>query len=49
LEEEHGLARHAMSVYERATHAVLLEERFDVISFFIFIQILISFSYSNIN
>jgi len=31
LEEEYGLARHAMSVYERATNAVLLEERFDVI------------------
>ena len=29
LEEEHGLARHAMSVYERATDAVLPEERFD--------------------
>jgi hypothetical protein len=33
LEEEHGLARHAMSVYERATNAVLPEEKFDVISF----------------
>lgn len=31
LEEEHGLARHAMSVYERATSAVLPEERFEVI------------------
>lgn len=30
LEEEHGLARHAMSVYERATDAVLPEERFEV-------------------
>lgn len=30
LEEEHGLARHAMSVYERATNAVLPEERFEV-------------------
>lgn len=30
LEEEHGLARHAMSVYERATSAVLPEERFEV-------------------
>ncbi|KAF3426468.1 hypothetical protein E2986_04597 [Frieseomelitta varia] len=29
LEEEHGLARHAMSVYERATDAVLPEERFE--------------------
>ena len=30
LEEECGLARHAMSVYERATKAVLPEEQFDV-------------------
>ena len=30
LEEEHGLARHAMSVYERATSAVLPEEQFVV-------------------
>lgn len=30
LEEEHGLARHAMSVYERATTAVLPEQRFEV-------------------
>lgn len=30
LEEEHGLARHAMAVYERATGAVLPEERFEV-------------------
>lgn len=30
LEEEHGLARHAMSVYNRATTAVLHEEQFEV-------------------
>ena len=30
LEEEHGLARHAMTIYERATKAVLLEEQFEV-------------------
>ena len=30
LEEEHGLARHAMAVYDRATKAVLPEEQFEV-------------------
>lgn len=30
LEEEHGLARHAMSVYDRATKAVLPEEQHEV-------------------
>ncbi len=30
LEEEHGLARHAMAVYERATQAVLPEEQYEV-------------------
>ena len=30
LEEEYGLARHAMAVYERATTAVLPEEQFEV-------------------
>jgi hypothetical protein len=30
LEEEHGMARHAMAVYERATKAVLPEEMFEV-------------------
>lgn len=30
LEEEHGLARHAMAVYEKATKAVLPEQRFEV-------------------
>lgn len=36
LEEEHGLARHAMSVYERATDAVLPEEKFEVITLIFF-------------
>ncbi|CAL1689628.1 unnamed protein product [Lasius platythorax] len=35
LEEEHGLARHAMSVYERATNAVLPEEKFDMFNIYI--------------
>eukprot|EP00043_Microstomoeca_roanoka_P012576 m.121881 g.121881 ORF g.121881 m.121881 type:complete len:821 (-) comp15536_c2_seq1:136-2598(-) len=30
FEEDHGLARHAMAVYERATRAVLATERYDV-------------------
>ena len=30
LEEDHGLARHAMAIYERATKAVLPEEQFEV-------------------
>lgn len=30
LEEEHGLARHAMAVYDRATQAVLPEEQNEV-------------------
>ena len=30
LEESHGLARHAMAVYDRATSAVLPEEQYDV-------------------
>jgi pre-mRNA-splicing factor SYF1 len=30
LEEEHGMARHAMAIYERATKAVLPEEMFEV-------------------
>ena len=29
-EEDHGLARHAMSVYDRATIAVLPEEQYEV-------------------
>lgn len=35
LEEEHGLARHAMSVYERATTAVLPEEMFEMFNIYI--------------
>ena len=30
LEENHGLARHAMTIYERATKAVLPDEQFEV-------------------
>lgn len=30
LEEDHGLARHAMSIYDRATGAVLPEEQNEV-------------------
>jgi len=35
LEEEHGLARHAMSVYDRATSAVKEEEMFDMYNIFV--------------
>ncbi|XP_026463495.1 pre-mRNA-splicing factor SYF1-like [Ctenocephalides felis] len=35
LEEEHGLARHAMAVYERATVAVLPEEMFQMFNIYI--------------
>lgn len=35
LEEEHGMARHAMSVYDRATKAVLPEEQFEVFNIYI--------------
>ncbi len=30
MEEEHGLARHAMEVYDRATQAVQAEEQYEV-------------------
>lgn len=30
LEEEHGLAKRAMSIYERATQAVVDEDKFEV-------------------
>jgi len=30
LEEEHGLAKRAMSIYERATQVVNNEDKFDV-------------------
>ena len=35
LEEERGLARHAMRIYERATRAVSDEDRFEMFSFYI--------------
>ncbi|KAF4518796.1 hypothetical protein B566_EDAN005417 [Ephemera danica] len=35
LEEEHGLARHAMAVYERATQAVTPEEQFELFNIYI--------------
>ena len=35
LEEERGLARHAMRIYERATRAVSDEDRFDMFMFYI--------------
>ncbi|XP_063424843.1 pre-mRNA-splicing factor SYF1-like [Mytilus trossulus] len=35
LEEEHGLARHAMAVYDRATKAVLPEERYEMFNVYI--------------
>lgn len=35
LEEERGLARHAMRIYERATRAVSDEDRFELFSFYI--------------
>lgn len=35
LEEEHGMARHAMGVYERATNAVKPEEMFDMFNIYI--------------
>ena len=34
-EEDYGLAKHAMSVYDRAIHSVLPEERFDMYNIFI--------------
>ncbi|KAF9918455.1 pre-mRNA-splicing factor syf1 [Lobosporangium transversale] len=35
LEETHGLARHAMSIYDRATKAVASEDRADMYHFYI--------------
>eukprot|EP00918_Siedleckia_nematoides_P090048 GHVU01197927.1.p1 GENE.GHVU01197927.1~~GHVU01197927.1.p1 ORF type:complete len:741 (+),score=135.56 GHVU01197927.1:233-2455(+) len=35
LEEEHGLARHAMAVYDRATQAVLPEEQYEMYNIYI--------------
>ncbi|XP_031570615.1 pre-mRNA-splicing factor SYF1-like [Actinia tenebrosa] len=35
LEEDHGLARHAMAIYDRATKAVLPEEQFEMFNLYI--------------
>ncbi|XP_013420306.1 pre-mRNA-splicing factor SYF1 [Lingula anatina] len=35
LEEDHGLARHAMSVYDRATKGVLPEEQYEMFNIYI--------------
>ncbi|PVD22082.1 hypothetical protein C0Q70_17885 [Pomacea canaliculata] len=35
LEEEHGLARHAMAVYDRATRAVLPEEQYEMFNIYL--------------
>ena len=35
LEEEHGLSRHAMAVYDRATKAVLKEEQYEIFNIYI--------------
>ena len=35
LEEEHGLARNAMAVYDRATRAVALEQRYELYNMYI--------------
>merc|ERR1712142_424393 len=35
LEENHGLSRHAMAVYERATKAIPKEERYDMYNIYI--------------
>lgn len=42
LEENHGLARHAMAIYERSTKAVLPEEQFEVCRYSLFFGILYS-------
>ena len=41
LEEEHGLARHAIAVYERATTAVLPEEQYEVNNFYNWYDLLV--------
>ena len=33
LEEEHGLARHAMEIYDRATRAVQPEDQYEVFNY----------------
>ncbi|KAG1714240.1 Pre-mRNA-splicing factor SYF1 [Nymphon striatum] len=35
LEEDHGLARHAMAIYDRATKAVLPEQQFEMFNIYI--------------
>ncbi|XP_028394719.1 pre-mRNA-splicing factor SYF1-like [Dendronephthya gigantea] len=35
LEEDHGLARHAMAIYDRATKAVMPEEQFEIFNIYI--------------
>ena len=35
LEEEHGMARHAMAIYDRATGAVLPEERYEMFNVYL--------------
>lgn len=42
LEEDHGLARHAMAVYDRATKAVLPEEQYEVM---LYVEILCKLVY----
>jgi len=37
LEEEHGLAKRAMSIFDRATQVVADEDKFEVKFFFYFI------------
>ena len=41
LEEDHGLARHAMALYDRATKAVLPAEQFEVRNVFSLFSIII--------
>ena len=45
LEEEHGLARHAMGVYDRATKAVLPQEQNEVFLLWIIVILVISVQY----
>ena len=41
LEEDHGLARHAMALYDRATKAVLPAEQFEVRNAFSLFSVII--------
>ena len=36
LEEDHGLARHAMAIYERSTKAVQPDEQYEVCQVFLY-------------